>query len=357
MASRQLPEGDQCAAAVRPVLAITMGDAAGIGAEIIVKSLSRRSVYEMCRPLVIGDVQTMNAHLRFALPDAPPFRVRPVAGPEEARFEYGTIDVLQPGESLRGIVAGSLSAEAGRGAVAFVRAAAALARDGRADGIVTAPLNKAAMNLAGYHYPGHTELLADFFGVRRYSLVLTANGLFVFHVTTHVGLREATDLITRERVLGVVELAHRFAMALGRADETIAVSGLNPHAGEGGLFGTEEAAAILPAVATARQRGIPVEGPVPGDALFPRALKGAYNFVIAMYHDQGHIPFKTAFFDQGVNITVGLPVIRTSVDHGTAFDIAGKGVASEESLLEAIALAARLAPHWSKVWEAVQDAL
>lgn len=332
-----------------------MGDAAGIGPEIIVKSLARPEVYQRCRPLVVGDAQIMARHAGMALAGSPPLQVRQVSGPEEAAFAHGIINVYQPGEPLGHVEPGKLSAVAGRGAVTFVRAAAGLAREGRAQGIVTAPLNKAAMNLAGFHYPGHTELLAEFFGVKRYSLVLTAGRLFVFHATTHVGLREATNLITRERVLAVVELAHTFARALGRAEEPIAVAGLNPHAGEGGLFGTEEAASIIPALEAAKRRNIPVLGPIPGDALFPRAVKGGYGFVVAMYHDQGHIPFKSVFFDQGVNITVGLPVIRTSVDHGTAFDIAGKGIASDESLLMAIDLAAQLAPHWSGVWDSTKE--
>jgi 4-hydroxythreonine-4-phosphate dehydrogenase len=328
-----------------------MGDAAGIGAEIIARSLARPDVYARCRPLVVGDVGVMERNLRFA---GAPLQLRQVRSPGEARYEFGTVDVLQPGEPLDDVVPGELSPIAGRGSVEFVRAAAELARTGQADAIVTAPLNKAAMNAAGYHYPGHTELLAEFFGVTQYSLVLTAGRLFVFHATTHVGMQEACRLITQARVLSVVELAHRFAGALGRADEPIAVAGLNPHAGEGGLFGQEELTEIIPALRAAERRGIPTVGPLPGDALFPKAVKGGYGFVVAMYHDQGHIPFKSVFFDQGVNITVGLPVIRTSVDHGTAFDIAGKGVASAESLLEAIALAATLAPHWGGVWEQVR---
>jgi len=180
-------------------------------------------------------------------------------------------------------------------------------------------------------------------------LVLSARGRFVFHVTTHVSLRQALDLITGERVLGQVRLAHLLAKAMGRGEETIAVAGINPHAGEGGLFGREEIEVIAPALAVAKAEGIPVVGPLPADVIFPRAARGRYAFVIAMYHDQGHAVFKTLYFDEGVNVTVGLPVIRTSVDHGTAFDIAGQGIASDESLVEAIRLAAKLGPTWGAI--------
>lgn len=360
----------------RPLLAITMGDAAGIGPEIIVKALARPDVLAMCRPLVIGDVAMMEHHLRFwpgdsdpersasgsppsSQPSAPPSAfpsqrpsVRPVASPELLDdVPFGTIPVMQPGKPLISVQPGQLSAEAGRGAVEYVRAAASLARDGRVAGIVTAPLNKEAIHLAGYKYPGHTELLAETFDVSTYSLVLSARGLFVFHVTTHVSLREALDLITIDKVLGQIRLAHLLAKALDQGDEAIAVAGVNPHAGEGGLFGTEERDILEPAVHQARSDGIPAVGPLPADVAFPRAARGDYRFVVAMYHDQGHAVFKSLFFDEGVNVTAGLPVIRTSVDHGTAFDIAGRGIAQEESLVAAIDLAARLGPKWGMIYE------
>lgn len=341
----------------RPLLAITMGDAAGIGPEIIVKALARPEAAKLCRPLVVGDVATMESHLRFwpkAAAGGPAVRpvVRPVDSPEAAGdVPFGVIPVLQPGEPLKGVSPGELSAEAGRGAVEYVRAAAALARVGRVAGIVTAPLNKEAIHLAGYKYPGHTELLAEAFGVSTYSLVLSARGLFVFHVTTHVALREALDLITVDRVLGQIRLAHLLAKALDQGDAEIAVAGVNPHAGEGGLFGSEERDVIEPSVARARSEGVPAVGPLPADVAFPRAARGQYRFVVAMYHDQGHAVFKSLFFDEGVNVTAGLPVIRTSVDHGTAFDIAGRGVAREDSLVAAIELAARLGPKWGAIYE------
>ncbi|HEY8498835.1 MAG TPA: 4-hydroxythreonine-4-phosphate dehydrogenase PdxA [Limnochordales bacterium] len=341
----------------RPVLAITMGDAAGIGPEIIVKALARPEVQRACRPLVVGDAAVLERHLRFWPAGQGGRRpaVRPVAGPEEVgEGPPEAIPVLQPGPPLGPVEPGRLSPEAGRGAVTYVKAAAALARERRVAGIVTAPLNKEAMRRAGFAYPGHTELLAEEFGVTRYSLVLAARGLFVFHVTTHVSLRQALDLLTRERVLGQIRLAHLLAEALGQGQEPVAVAGLNPHAGEGGLFGTEERDIIGPAVEAARLEGIPAVGPRPADVIFPKAARGEYRYVVAMYHDQGHAVFKSLFFDEGVNVTVGLPVIRTSVDHGTAFDIAGKGVAREASLVAAIDLAARLGPKWEPIWRQAQ---
>lgn len=333
----------------KPVLAITMGDAAGIGPEIVVKALCHPEIRALCRPLVIGDVGAMIQALHLTS-EAPTPHIQSVTKIESVDWEEaGLIPVLQPGAALTGVAVGQLSAEAGRGAVEYVLAATELARCGQVAGIVTAPLNKEAMRLAGFHYPGHTELLAEQFGVQHYSLVLAARGQFIFHVTTHVSLRNALDMITHGRVVSQIRLAHLLAAALGRGSETIAVAGLNPHAGEGGLFGSEEIEIIVPAVRTAQAEGIPAVGPLPADVLFPRAAKGLYSFVIAMYHDQGHAVFKTLYFDEGVNVTVGLPVIRTSVDHGTAFDIAGQGIASESSLLEAIRLAAQLGPVWGEI--------
>jgi 4-hydroxythreonine-4-phosphate dehydrogenase len=337
----------------RPVLAITLGDAAGIGPEIIVKALARPEVSRICRPLVVGDLATLQAHLRF-WPGAQPPTLAAVDNLAGWQWPEGVIPVRQPGAALAPLQPGQLCAEAGRGAVEYVLEAVVLAKMGVVEGIVTAPLNKEAIHLAGYSYPGHTELLAEQYGVKHYSLVLSARGQFVFHVTTHVSLRQALDLITPTRVLGQVRLAHLLAQALGRGEEPIAVAAVNPHAGEGGLFGSEEIDVIAPALAIARQEGIPVVGPLPADVLFPRAARGRYAFVIAMYHDQGHAVFKTLYFDEGVNVTVGLPIIRTSVDHGTAFDIAGQGVANEESLVEAIRLAARLGPAWAQICVAAQ---
>jgi 4-hydroxythreonine-4-phosphate dehydrogenase len=330
---------------LRPLLAITMGDVAGIGPEIVGKVLARPMVYDRCRPLVIGDAAILAAAIT-----SPEISINVVEDAERGKYAFGTIDVLQPVPPVAGIVAGRISAEAGRAAVEYAKAAAALVRRGLADAIVTAPLNKAAMHQAGFAYPGHTEIFAKFFGVDHYSLVLTAKGLFVFHVTTHLSLRKALDKISRNRVLAIVSLASQFARARGEESEPIAVSGLNPHAGELGVFGSEEMSEIVPAIEAAVAQGIPAIGPVPADALWPAAVAGKYHYVVVMYHDQGHAPFKAVYGDSGVNVTVGLPAVRTSVDHGTAFDIAGKGIARDDSLLHAIELAVELVPIWGDVW-------
>ncbi len=331
---------------MKPLIAITVGDIAGIGPEIVAKALANAEVYERCRPLVIGDAGAVNT--AAALTGRPKTAIHIVSDPGAGTYTLGTIDILQPIDSVGEVVPGRLSPKAGPAAADYVKAAARLAADGVVDAIVTAPINKAAMHEAGLAYPGHTEMLAEFFGIERYSLVLTCRGLFVFHVTTHVSLQQALDEITHSRVLAVVELASEFARALGDDGTPIAVSGLNPHAGESGAFGSEEIREIEPAIKEAIKRGIPAIGPLPADALWPAAVNGDYRYLVAMYHDQGHAPFKAVFGDDGVNITVGLPVIRTSVDHGTAFDIAGRGVARERSLLHAIDAAIELMPVWSK---------
>ena len=236
-------------------------------------------------------------------------------------------------------------------------AACDLARAGKVSGIVTAPLNKAALHAAGHEYPGHTELLAERFGVEEYSLVLSAGDLYFFHLTTHVPLRRAIELITRERTTSVIDLAAAFCRALGRPGEPIAVAGLNPHAGENRLFGDEEADILAPAIEAARARGIPVTGPLPGDVVIPQAVRGKWNVVVCCYHDQGHAPFKAVYGEEGVNITVGLPVVRVSVDHGTAFDIAGRGIAREASLVLAMERAAVLSPGWHEVWNTAKEGL
>jgi 4-hydroxythreonine-4-phosphate dehydrogenase len=258
--------------------------------------------------------------------------------------------VLPAGPDTSAVEPGVASPTGGEAAVSAVRAACALARARVIDGIATAPLNKAAMHLAGYRWPGHTELLAHELGAEQVSLALGCDGLYLLHVTTHVSLAEACRLVTAERVVRYLRLAGELLVALGEEGSEIAVLGLNPHAGEGGLFGSEDDTEIRPAVEAARAEGLNVTGPWPADAALPQAFRGRYRFVVAMYHDQGHAPFKSVFGDRGVNVTVGLPVVRTSVDHGTAFDIAGTGVARHESMVAAVRLAAELAPRWRARW-------
>jgi 4-hydroxythreonine-4-phosphate dehydrogenase len=325
----------------RPLLAITLGDPAGIGPEVILKALAHPSVFATCRPLVIGDRRIL-ARAAGWLGQAPP-HFTPVDAPGAGTFAAGTVPLLDLNNAdPAAIPPGQVSAAAGRAAVEAVFRACDLALAGAVDAVVTAPLNKEAMHLAGFRYPGHTELLAERTGAQRVSMLLVGPKLRVVHVSTHVALAEAIRRVQRGRVLEVIELAHRSCRALGIASPRIAVAGLNPHASEGGLFGDEEARAVVPAIADARSRGLDVSDPLPPDTVFLRAVKGQFDIVVAMYHDQGHIPMKLLAFDSGVNVSMGLPIIRTSVDHGTAFDIAGTGKASEESLLAALEVAVQM---------------
>ncbi len=342
----------------RPLLAITMGDPAGVGAEIVLKALQRPEVFAVCRPLVIGDARILErasrwlgcGSLRFervkvaAAAELPGAEELPRELPEAGRYEPGSITLLDLNNAdPADCPVGKVGAAAGRAAVEYVFRACDLAMAGLVAGVVTAPLNKAAMNLAGFHFAGHTELLAERTGAGQVSMLLVGPKLRVVHVSTHVSLAEAIARVTRARVEQVIDLADTSARALGIAYPRIAVAGLNPHAGEGGLFGDQEAREILPAVQAARRRGLDVSDPQPPDTVFLRAVSGFYDIVVAMYHDQGHIPMKLLAFDEGVNVSIGLPIIRTSVDHGTAFDIAGTGQARETSLLAAIDVAVRMA--------------
>jgi 4-hydroxythreonine-4-phosphate dehydrogenase len=340
----------------RPVLAVTLGDVAGIGPEITAKTLLQHpDLREKCVPVVVGDADAMRAGAERAGLD--PDTVRVITDPRTATNDPGLIEIVQTGESLAEVPVGELSATAGDGSYRFVVEACRLAREGLVDGIVTAPLNKAAMHAGGHVWPGHTELLAHEFGVRNFSLVLSAGDLYFFHLTAHMSLQQAVENCTPERTDDVFNLAAAFVGALGKPDEAIAIAGLNPHAGENRIFGHQDADVLEPAVARARERGINAHGPIPADALIPAAVRGKWNIVVACYHDQGHAPFKAVYGDDGVNITIGLPVVRVSVDHGTAFDIAGKGIAREASLVLACERAADLAPGWDAVWQAASHSV
>jgi 4-hydroxythreonine-4-phosphate dehydrogenase len=337
-----------------PRLAVTLGDVAGIGPEITAKSLlGHDELRERCIPVVIGDEAAMRRGV--ANVGGNPDAVRVISSVADATNTPGTIELMQTGPSLEHVELGQLSADAGDGSYRFVVEACRLAKAGEVDGIVTAPLNKAAMHAAGHNFPGHTELLAHEFGVKNFSLVLSAGDLYFFHLTTHVSMRQAIDDITFERTLSVLKLAGAFARSMGNPDELIGLAGLNPHAGENRIFGDEDADILQPAVEQARAAGLNVVGPLPGDALIPAAVRGKYNLAVVCYHDQGHAPFKAVYGDDGVNITVGLPVVRVSVDHGTAFDIAGKGIAREASLVLSLERAATLAPGWDHVWRTAQE--
>lgn len=323
-----------------PLVAVTMGDPAGIGPEIIAKTFSEEDFHGESGAFVVGDAGIMKRVVRQL---GLSLRVNPIARPGEALFEPDTVDVLTTSELPEDLTFGKLDARAGEAAYRYVERATELANTGIVDAVATAPLNKEAMHLAGYEYPGHTEIFARLTGTKDYAMMLVTAELKVVHISTHVSLREAIDQVKPERELAVIRLAHNSLHALGVEKPRVAVAGLNPHAGENGLFGTEEAEMIAPAVEAAVEEGIDVTGPWPPDTILMRARHGEFDIVVVQYHDQGHIPIKLMGFDTGVNITVGLPFFRTSVDHGTAFDIAGIGKADHASMRAALDLARRLA--------------
>jgi 4-phospho-D-threonate 3-dehydrogenase / 4-phospho-D-erythronate 3-dehydrogenase len=333
----------------KPLIAITMGDAAGVGPEVVMKSVAHAEVQAMCRPLVIGDAARLRAAGKIV---GSGLVVRSIREDEieTAEFDAGHVSCVEP-DSECGLIPvdlawGKLSAAAGEAAYRYIEVAAHLALAGRVGAICTAPLNKEALQAAGHKFPGHTELLAHLVGTPEVSMMLTTPKLRVIHVTTHIGLLDAIERIEPGLVERTIARGQEALERIGIAKPRIAVCGINPHAGEHGLFGRgEEETKLVPAIEACRARGWNVDGPLPADTVFYRAQRGDFDLVVAMYHDQGHGPVKVLGLESGVNITVGLPVIRTSVDHGTAFDIAGKGVADERSMVEALRAAVELAPR------------
>jgi 4-phospho-D-threonate 3-dehydrogenase / 4-phospho-D-erythronate 3-dehydrogenase len=326
-----------------PIIAVTMGDAAGIGPEIIMRALAHPEVYRRCRPLVVGDA----ARLRLAgRAVASALAVKAVADPTTAQFTPGTVDCVDLGLIPSGLAWGKVSAIAGDAAFRYIERAVALALAHDIDAICTAPLNKEALHAGGHNFPGHTEILASLTGTAEVSMMLQTPKLRVIHVTSHIGLIDAIAKIEPGLVARTVRRGHRALVHAGIGAPRIGVCGINPHAGENGLFGYgEEEEKIAPAIRQLSNEGLDVAGPLPADTLFFRAQRGDFDLVVAMYHDQGHGPIKVMGIENGVNVTVGLPVVRTSVDHGTAFDIAGTGKADEQSLLEAITQAVSLTAH------------
>lgn len=333
-----------------PVLAVTMGDPAGVGPEVIVRALADATVREGARPVVFGDRHVLDA-ASAVTGAAVPWQVVPdakaAADPEIAasgRVALVTMNMIDPATWTWG----RLSESHGKAAVAYLDAAMQAVDDGHAAALVTAPINKEATTLAGIPDLGHMEILARRYGVTDHATMLVSGRLRCVHVSTHYSLRDALDRITRARVLTRIRTTDVAFRAWGIGAPRIAVAAVNPHGGEGGILGREEIEELAPAVADARALGIDAHGPIPADSVFTRAMRGGFDAVIAMFHDQGHIPVKVHGFEESVSVALGLPIIRTSVDHGTAFDIAGKGVADATSIAEAIRVAAAIcAGRWA----------
>ncbi len=338
----------------KPILGITMGDPSSIGPEIVVKSITSGELHNLCRPIIIGDANVLEDAISFTKVK---LEVNNISEVKDAKFQIGTLDLINLNNvNMSEFEYGKVSAMAGNAAFEYVKKAIDLALSKEINGTVTSPIHKESINIAGHHYSGHTEIYADLTGTKKYGMLLVDEFLKVIHVSTHVSLRKACDLVKKNRVLDVIELINDGLKMIGIENPRIGVAGLNPHASDGGLFGDEEEKEVTPAVEEAKAEGINVEGPIPGDTLFSKAKGGKYDGCVAMYHDQGHIPFKLEGFHwnekemrmesvKGVNITLGLPIIRTSVDHGTAFEIAGKGIASSEALIFAAKYAAIMAEH------------
>ncbi len=324
----------------KPIIGITMGDAAGIGPEIIVKALSKREIYRVSSPLVIGDKEVLNSKLKT---QNSKLKINPISKVKEGKFRLGIIDLIDlKNIRIERLKIGKVNKTAAQAAIEYIKKAVSLAREGGIDAIVTAPINKRGLHEAGLKFSGHTELLAYLTRTENYAMMLVGGPLRVVLVTTHLPLSKVSSSLSREKIYQTIRLAWENMKYFGIRKPRIGVTGLNPHAGEEGLFGKEEKKFIIPAVRKAKRKGIKVEGPISPDTIFHRALKGEFDCVVGMYHDQGLIPLKMLAFDKGVNVTLGLPIIRTSVDHGTAYEIAGKGVANSQSLIEAIRLAAKL---------------
>jgi len=334
---------------MKPVIGISMGDPVGIGPEVIVKALLKKAVYSQCKPVVVGDAGVIQQAVDFLNVT---LKVNAINTISDAKGKYGTIDVYDLANFQQAVAYGVVSAEAGRAAFESIVKVIELAKSAEVDATVTAPINKEAINLAGFHFSGHTEIYAHYTDTKKYAMLLVHNNLRVIHVSTHVSLREACDRATKDRIVEVSKLLYDACRGFGIAEPKIAVAGLNPHSGDNGLFGWEEEREIIPAIKALQSEGLNVTGPVPPDTLFSKAIGGMYDGCVAMYHDQGHIPFKVVGFNwnkskktldvEGVNITLGLPIIRVSVDHGTAFEIAGKGIASEKAMLTSIDYAIKM---------------
>lgn len=326
----------------RPIIAITMGDPAGIGPEIIIKALSLAEISRICRPIVIGDARVMKNAMQNS--KSSPVVLNVVKRVDAGNYQTGIVNILDMDnvESSK-LKMGKISVEAGRAAIKYIERAIDLAMEKKVDAIATAPINKEAIHKAGYKFDGHTELLAKRTGASNYAMMFLSDSIRIMLVTTHMALSQVPKELDKKKILATIKLADKELTELLGKRPKIGVAGLNPHAGENGIFGSEEEKIIAPAVEEAKKLGINVKGPISADAIFYLANIGMFDIVIAMYHDQGLIPLKLLSFNKSVNVTIGLPIIRTSVDHGTGFDIAGKGWANPSSMIQAIKVAAMMA--------------
>lgn len=325
----------------RPIIGITMGDPAGIGPEICAKALTTQEIPMIAHCIVIGDKRAIRQGLKVA--KIANIEINPIKKVSEAKFLRGTIDVLDLKNVSPRLKIGQVTKAAGKASMEYLEKAIKLAKDGKIDGIVTAPINKEAIRKAGYKFQGHTEILAARTKAKNYAMMFVSDTLWIMLATTHVPLKDVSKNLDRRDIVRKIKLAHEVLYKLREKKPRIGVAGLNPHAGEAGIFGDEEIKIIKPAVDEARKLGINVKGPISPDAIFYLANIGMFDIVVSMYHDQGLIPLKLLSFNKSVNVTVGLPIVRTSVDHGTGFDIAGKGWAKPQSLIEAIKVAAHFA--------------
>ncbi len=323
---------------MKKTILITLGDPGGVGAEVALKAFTSEKISGAKRIVFIGDTLLLREAAKMLSCD---FEIREINSISEAEFEGNIVNIINL-RILRSLEKCRSTAEGGMASAEYIKKAVQIILNKDADALVTAPISKDAFKKAGVKWPGHTEMLAELTDTRDFAMMLCGGRLKVVLVTIHVKLKDVPGLIKKEKVLRTIRLAHKAAAMLGIAQPRIAVSGLNPHAGETGIFGDEEVLEILPAIENAKDDGLPVEGPFPPDTLFYKAYKGEFDMIIAMYHDQGLIPLKMIAFEKGVNVTVGLPIIRTSPDHGTAYDIAWKGIADPSSMIEAIKMAEKL---------------
>lgn len=330
----------------KPLIVIPIGDPAGIGPEIVAKALAEPRVIEAADCIAVGDKKIMEQAIRITGVD---LRIKAVKGPEEGEFEKGILNLINlDNVDMDQFAFGEVSGMCGRAAYEYIEESIRLANEGRADAVATTPINKEALRAAGIPFIGHTEIFSALTETEDPLTMFETNGLRVFFLTRHVSLRDMLDMVTRERIKDYVKRCLEALKRLGVEEGTMAVAGLNPHCGEHGLFGDEEVREIIPAVLELQEEGYPVAGPIGADSVFHQAAQGRFNSVLSLYHDQGHIATKTLDFDRTIAITNGMPILRTSVDHGTAFDIAGTGKAGAVSMIEAILLAAKYSPRFKK---------